>query len=129
MLSMPADPLKLGDYRNALRSLGAATYLTGSRTLPNYKQAKDWDFLVEGPAITIGAYLHEQGFEAEGNESYAGQERAFTSWRKGDINFLVTSDPDFAARHRLATALMVRFNLQKKEDRVALFKAVLYGEG
>ena len=71
--------------------------------------------------------LSAHGFSWEGNEHYQDvAESTFMSWRKGDVNFIVSANPDFVRRHHAATALCTRFNLLEKADRVALFQAVLY---
>lgn len=51
----------------------------------------------------------------------------FSSYVLGDVNLIVTSDPEFYRRFKAATSVAKRFNLLKKEDRIALFQAVLYG--
>lgn len=51
----------------------------------------------------------------------------FVSWRKGEVNLIVTRDPDLYDKFVVATRLAKRFNLLKKEDRIALFRGVLYG--
>lgn len=50
----------------------------------------------------------------------------FMSFRKGIDNLIVTDDLFFYDKFMLASTLAKRFNLMKKEDRVALFQAVLY---
>jgi len=95
----------------------------------------DADFLVfvksgrEAEVAKLVSELSAAGFGWEGSEHY--QEAAahgFMSWRKDHRNYIVSANPHFVQRHRLATALCRRFNLLNKEDRIALFKAVLYGE-
>ena len=53
----------------------------------------------------------------------------FNSMRRDrdNMNLIVTDDPEFAQRFLAATSVAIRFNLQSKEDRIALFQAVLYG--
>jgi len=53
----------------------------------------------------------------------------FTSMKRGEDNLIVTDAPWFASRFMVATRLAKRFNLQAKAERVALFQAVLYGNG
>ena len=52
----------------------------------------------------------------------------FQSLRKGEINLIVTSCPIFFGKFRLATKVAKQLNLLKKQDRVALFQAILYGK-
>jgi hypothetical protein len=43
------------------------------------------------------------------------------------VNIIATSDTDFFNRFLAATQVCTRLNLMNKEDRIALFQAVLYG--
>lgn len=93
----------------------------------------DHDFLVEitghtGVVSDIVNYLSGQDFKWEGGEHYqqalAGD---FMSFRRDELNLIVTANPLFAIRHRAATALCAQENLLDKTDRIKLFQAVLYG--
>lgn len=53
----------------------------------------------------------------------------FLSFRKENINLIVTDDKKWYDRHVLATTLAKKFNLLEKEDRCSLFEAVLYPDG
>jgi hypothetical protein len=55
----------------------------------------------------------------------------FTSLRRerDAMNLIVTDSPEFAKRFMAATSVAKRLNLRVKEDRIALFQAVLYGNG
>lgn len=96
----------------------------------------DADYLVfvssgrEDDVSKVVNLLSGNGFTWEGaSEHYqvvAGYN--FMSWRKDDINFIVSASYDFVKRHRAATAICKRLNLLDKTDRIAVFKAVLYGE-
>lgn len=68
----------------------------------------------------------EYGFEP--HPAY-GDNRRFISYRNGDYNLIVTSDEEFYEKFLVATSVCARLNLLKKEDRVMVFRAVLYGEG
>lgn len=57
------------------------------------------------------------------------EQTKFTSLKRGVQNLIVTDDAQFAKQFMLATRLAKRFNLLLKNDRVALFQAVLYGNG
>lgn len=93
----------------------------------------DRDYLVEivsNASENVGSivnHLSGYGFEWEGGEHYQDAASTFMSWRRGDTNLIVTADPTFADRHRAATAVCKRLNLLNKQDRIALFQAVLYG--
>lgn len=75
------------------------------------------------------ADLVEAGFTQDGSpEFYTGNDAGgFRSWRKGDLNIVTTQSSEFFDRFMTATYLAKRFNLLRKEDRIALFQAVLYG--
>lgn len=51
----------------------------------------------------------------------------FKSFKKGDLNFIITTDAKFYSRFIAATYVAKRMNLLNKADRIALFQAVLYG--
>lgn len=59
---------------------------------------------------------------------YRPEEKTFNSWRRGNINLIITKSPEFFTKFVNATALAKSMNLMRKEDRVTLFKFVLYGE-
>jgi hypothetical protein len=74
--------------------------------------------------------LSQNGFTLDNpNLHYAPDTGAFNSWRKGNVNVILTKDYDFNRRFLAASAMAKRFNLLEKPDRVALFQAVLYGNG
>lgn len=91
----------------------------------------DEDFLV-----TVLYFYHDEaiaalsadGFALDNpNEHYVPDSGVFNSWRKGNTNIILTKDYDFARRFKAATFVAKQLNLLKKEDRVTLFQAVLYG--
>lgn len=75
--------------------------------------------------------LRDKGFECSTSESAACIEYEsmgnFLSYRKGNDNYIVTTDVEFYVKFVNATRLAKRLNLLKKEDRIALFQAILYG--
>lgn len=77
--------------------------------------------------MNIDALLLAAEFNKEGGESYTGQTNVFNSWRRGDVNLIVTTDPQFARKHRAANKVCKALNLMAKADRVLVFQAVLYG--
>lgn len=50
----------------------------------------------------------------------------FIALRRGEINLIFTQDQQFYHRFVKATRLAKRLNLREREQRVALFQAVLY---
>lgn len=53
----------------------------------------------------------------------------FWSLKRGDYNLILTADPDFYDKFMLATRIATNLNLLKKDDRITLFQAILYGNG
>lgn len=51
----------------------------------------------------------------------------FKSYSLGEVNLIVTWSEDFHRRFLAATSVAKKLNLLRKEDRVDLFQAVLYG--
>ena len=92
----------------------------------------DADYLVVIPnthgavADAVGK-LGEAGFKWEGGEHYQIAANTFMSWRKGDVNLIVTRNSSFAVKHGVATSICKKLNLMSKDDRIMVFKAVLYG--
>jgi hypothetical protein len=77
------------------------------------------------------AHLIAAGFEHDGSEPSDrhdfDNDSAFRSYSRGEVNLIVTDDEDFHLRFLAASSVAKRLNLLRKEDRVALFQAVLYG--
>lgn len=75
----------------------------------------------------------EAGFVMEGSlpadgDIDADKDNVFHSYRKGDMNYIVTTDEVFYKRFSTATELARKYNLMEKSDRIQLFQAVLYGK-
>lgn len=56
------------------------------------------------------------------------QAQQFWSFRKDDINLIVTSSIEFYDKFMFATKIATNLNLKKKIDRIILFQAILYGK-
>ena len=90
-------------------------------------------FVTEENADYFVSKMKGAGFDVELGEGYAedalnsGEEDCFQSYRPGDVNLIVTVDERFYTRFSAATAMAKRANLMLKEERIALFQAVLYG--
>lgn len=69
------------------------------------------------PAKDVDEYNVEDKFGAR-----------FQAWRNGQENVIVTDDPTLHIRSVAATFLARELNLLDKKDRIALFRAVKYGE-
>jgi hypothetical protein len=99
----------------------------------------DVDYLVYCPVETqhgtvqyasLLEYLATNGWELGGSkiESKGVQVGyGFESFTREDINLIITQDFLFFSRFMAATSVCLRLNLLQKEDRIALFQAVLYG--
>jgi hypothetical protein len=101
----------------------------GSRVTCNPPpQNTDIDFLCRS-IQPVDQELKELGFKLEGSPGfYTGNDNgSFRSWRRGDVNLIVTPDLHFYELFITATSLAKRFNLMDKNDRIALFQAILYG--
>jgi hypothetical protein len=116
----------------SLIEMGCFVKKTGSKVICNPPPSdSDTDYLVncfnDKRLLVITHYLEKEGFESE-SESYEGHDNDFNSYRKGNINLIVTSDSEFSEKHCLATAVCRKLNLVNKDDRIMVFKAFLYNE-
>lgn len=84
----------------------------------------------EGKVRTLMDILETAGYVWEGSSEHYQNVAAdgFMSWRKGNVNLIVSASEFFVERHKCATALCKRLNLLNKPDRIALFQAVLYAK-
>jgi len=72
---------------------------------------------------TFYSLLQEEGFDDGGGSG----EFVFASFVKDEINVIATYDAMFFKKFMAATSIAKRLNLLHKNDRIALFQAVLYG--
>lgn len=124
----------LESIKTALTESGCVIEPCGSRiTCSPPPVDTDQDYLVEIIDVSqsnVARVVHDlssHGFKWEGSEHYQSAAGDFMSWRRDDINLIVTANHAFAERHRSATYVCTRLNLLHKPDRTALFQAVLYG--
>lgn len=92
---------------------------------------EDWLVLTASleDLLNLEGVLREGGYKQDTGdiEDYTGEsEVIFKSFRKGDINVILTFEETFFDLFMKATHLAKRFNLQHKDDRIALFQAILY---
>lgn len=52
----------------------------------------------------------------------------FQSWKKGDLNIILTRDEEWFNKMRCATLLCIELNLKEKSQRIRVFEAVVYGK-
>ena len=103
---------------------------TGSRRICNPPpEGSDMDWIVLAESESLYGWLTQRGWEVEGGYAVSGTacEGDFRSFRKEEINLIVTSKRDFYNAFSLATKVARRLNLLEKKDRVVLFQAILYG--
>lgn len=103
---------------------------TGSRVIcrpPPLDTDEDWVLLVSDVAAFGMEALLEGWSGSPVALDAAKYPHGFASYRKGELNLIVTAGEDFFQRFIAATSVAQRLNLHSKEDRVALFQAVLYG--
>jgi len=80
----------------------------------------------------FAALAERDGYEVAGSVPADGLKSGnskFISLKKGECNLIVTDDVSFKNLFMVATRLAKRLNLLNRDDRVALFQAVLYGNG
>lgn len=70
--------------------------------------------------------IQENGFEPDGGRHYNDSTNDFHSWRLGQINLLISANPDWIERHKLATTLCKMINIMDKQLRIAVFQRILY---
>jgi hypothetical protein len=78
----------------------------------------------------LADYLLDEDFncQSDGGEYDGISESDFLSWKKDELNLLVTTDLAFFHKFMAASSLAKHLNLLKKEDRIATFQVVLYGK-
>lgn len=105
-----------------------AAWPVGSQTIPRAaKPDSDHDYLVLVEEIEPGN-LSEAGFKLDSDDThYDPTQGQFNSWRQGKVNLIVTRHRWFARKFLEANELAKRFKLIDRDDRVALFQAILYG--
>jgi len=69
----------------------------------------------------------DQRWEFEECDPGDGSVFCFSSWLRGNVNILLTSDPEFYRKFMVGTALSKRLNLLAKDERRQAMRAVLTG--
>ncbi len=117
---MTADIIALAGMCDALNAVGSRITCNPAPT------NTDQDYLALRPSGRALAWLAENGFVTTTDDTYDGLKSEFTSFKKGDVNIIVTVDDTFHSAFMAATHVAKRLNLLNKKDRIALFQAVLY---
>jgi hypothetical protein len=123
-----ADVSRLPD---AVLALATRAMHVGSRVTCNPALTDtDDDYLILVPTPATGEVIYnllcKNGWMPDGEDHYAGLGQ-FVSFRRGDMNIIVTDSPDFYAKFELATHVAAALNIQRKRGRIMLFQAMLYG--
>lgn len=90
----------------------------------------DYDFLILERDNNVCLHLESNGFIQDGSPKFHDGPYAslIKSYRREDINAIVTANSQFYYRFLDCTELARRFNLLQKSDRIALFRTILYGQ-
>lgn len=124
------------DARDALPD-ALKVYATGSRQIcPQVvSNGSDWDWVVLVPSmkaaiIQLDGLGFELGSSMEGRDIVDEPEiPEFVSMSKGKLNLIVTKSEKFFDGFALATRTAAQLGLTMKQQRILLFRAILYGEG
>lgn len=135
-------PPRLGhEWQLVLRDWGTLTLrAVGSRcTCDPPPMGTDQDWLAQAPARASHLSLLRACLEATGWTSARDHQSAmqrgerypdeFESWRRDEDNLILALHSGFYDSFMVASYLARRLNLLRKEDRIALFQAVLYQRG
>lgn len=124
--------MSLIKYIEIPHELWVGCYQTGSSVICNPPvEDTDIDFIICATSeAKLDQFLTVNGFKLSNasEEEYDLEEEGFSSYRKGNINLIVTENYEWYKKWVLATKVAKKLNLLKKEDRIILFKAILYQE-
>jgi hypothetical protein len=74
-------------------------------------------------------YIHNTGVsDAYHNMLSFDEEDGFMSFKKGEVNYIITPSQDFFDKFCAATLSAKEMNLTDKQDRIKHFRKYLYGE-
>ncbi len=134
--SMPSGSSRLNEFLLHAEDLYESFAPVGSRiTCVPPPSDTDADYLIlskSGCWEDVLSWLHLNGWELDGSQvdnpyDPNSSEELFQSFSYNEINLIVTPSEVFNARFLAATSVARRLNLLNKDDRIALFQAVLYG--
>lgn len=124
--------MSLIKYIEIPHDLWVGIYQIGSSVICNPPvKNTDIDFIMCAKSETkLNQFLAVNGFKLSNadEEEYDLEEEGFSCYRKDKINLIVTGNYEWCQKWVLATKVAKKLNLLKKEDRITLFKALLYGE-
>jgi hypothetical protein len=119
---------------DSVRALAIAVEPVGSRvTCSPAPMNTDADYLVlvdDGGWNALLPVLSSESWVIAGSrpadECNINGEQTFASFKREHLNLIVTASKEFFDRFMAATYVAKRLNLLAKDDRIALFQAVLY---
>lgn len=107
-------------------------YQTGSSVICNPPVTDtDIDYVIyTNEEDKLDTFLKCEGFRKScvDEEEYDMESEGFTCYRKSNINLIVTTNYNWYLKWVVATKLAKKLNLLQKEQRITLFKYILYGE-
>ena len=116
-----------------LKEMAACVLATGSRVICNPAPTdtdEDFALYISESAEWIMEVADDLGYERDGGEAYDSllelDDGGFVSFRKGNVNYIVTTSQDLWDRFEIATGAAKALNLVNKEDRIKLFQYILY---
>ena len=119
-------------YINIPQDLWGGIYQTGSSVICNPPVTDtDIDYVIyTNEEVKLDTFLKCEGFKEScyDEEEYDLEEEGFTCYRKSNINLIVTINYNWYLKWVEATKLAKKLNLLQKEQRITLFKYILYGE-
>lgn len=105
------------------------SFLTGSQAIAPWAAwpKSDLDIVLLIPEFSrLDPLLTEAGFKSESG-AYVGCPE-FMSYRRDQTNLILVQNTDAFKRWRIATQTAKRLKLATRDERVVLFRAILYGE-
>lgn len=122
----------LTNYITIPHELWLGIHETGSRYICNPPVLDtDHDYVICTLDVAkLNKFLVDNNFvlSIAEEEGYKLQKDGFCCYRRGCVNLIVTENYEWYLKWTKATKLAKKLNLLKKEDRIILFKFVLYGE-
>jgi len=113
-----------------LNKFDCATFPTGSRFICDPPVMNtDEDTVVFVDVLlrsSLDRELREYGFKVPYGREYDALKNDFTSYKKDEVNLIVTWKQEFYNKYVHATLCAKRLNLIRKEDRIKLFEGMIY---
>lgn len=124
--------MSLINYIDIPKDLWLGICQTGSSVICNPPvENTDIDFIICAMDMAkLHTFLESNNFKlsVSDEEEYDLESEGFSCYRKDNINLIVTEDYDWYKKWVFSTVVAMKLNLLKKEDRITLFKAILYNE-